>query len=497
MKKILSLFLASGGSLLLPSLSYASSHVSEHSEAVFDPSRGIFMAIIMIIVVGLIASELIHRTLIVFFVASALILLSYTLGHFFPWWDFLTLDKAFVAIDGQVIALLIAMMIIVGVMAQTNVFQWMAVKIFEFSKGRFIPLYFVFFFITAIFSAFLDNVTMMFLVTPVAISIAKIFEVSPVKFIIALIIASNLGGTATLIGDPPNIMIGSYAHLSFNAFIVNLGIPVFFMLFIISTGAYMILKGEFAKARKIDDLESVIQTLKTENPIYHPRLLVASLITLAFVIIGFFSHSFFHMPAAVPALTGAGLLMLMRDYLMRSKFHGEGLPKEKVEQQIHNTFSKDVEWLVIAFFVFLFMIVGALEHTGILEVVATFIQTTFGNNLLLCALAILWVSALFSMLLDNIPFTAVMLPVVASLVANYSSMGLDANFLWWALAFGACLGGNGTLIGASANLVGAALLEKQKYHLSFGEYFKTGFPLTIAQISMASVAIYIMYLMSV
>ncbi len=358
-------------------------------------------------------------------------------------------------------------MIIVGVMAQTNVFQYMAVKIFRIAKGKFLPLYYVFFFVTAICSAFLDNVTMMFLVTPVAISIAKIFEINPVKFIIALIIASNLGGTATLIGDPPNIMIGSYANLSFNAFLINLGIPVIFMLFIISFGAYFLMRSEFSKARKISNLDEISKKLLQENPIHHPRLLTASLITLTFVIIGFFSHSFFHMPAAVPALAGAGILMLMRNYLMRSKLHGAGQSKEEVEAHIHNTFSKDVEWLVIGFFVFLFMIVGALEHTGILQVVAQFIQTTFGDNLLLCALAILWVSAIFSMLLDNIPFTAVMLPVVSSLVQNYTSMGMDASFLWWALAFGACLGGNGTLIGASANLVGAALLEKQKYHLSF------------------------------
>jgi len=191
---------------------------------------------------------------------------------------------------------------------------------------------------------------------------------------------------------------------------------------------------------------------------------------------------------------GAALLMLIRDRLIRRKFGRSHESKEMMETRIHETFSRDVEWLVIGFFVFLFMIVGAVEHTGLLDLVALQIQYNFGENLLICALAILWISAIFSAFLDNIPFTAVMLPVVANLIAFCTAQWIDATFLWWALAFWACLGWNGTLIWASANLVAAWLLEKEKIHLWFMEYFKIGFPLMLIQVSLASVAIYVMWL---
>jgi Na+/H+ antiporter NhaD/arsenite permease-like protein len=201
------------------------------------------------------------------------------------------------------------------------------------------------------------------------------------------------------------------------------------------------------------------------------------------------------MPAAVPAIMWASLLMLIRDRLIRRKFWKHD-SKEMMEERIEHTFSRDIEWLVIGFFIFLFMIVWAVEHTGILDLVAWAIKNQYGtaDQILMCALAILWVSAIFSAFLDNIPFTAVMLPVVGSLVTFYGTLWIDATFLWWALAFGACLGGNGTLIGASANLVAAGLCEKEKIHLSFIEYFKIGFPLMILQVAMASVAIYFMYI---
>lgn len=197
----------------------------------------------------------------------------------------------------------------------------------------------------------------MFLVTPVAISIARIFDVSPVKFVLAMIFASNIGGTATLIGDPPNIMIGSYAGLSFNAFLMNLGLPIFFLLIIVSISAYMMMRSEFCKARTINSLDTVTATLREQNPLKHRKLLIASVGTLIFVILGFFFHSYLHMPAAVAALMGAALLMLIRDRLIRRKFGKTHECKEMMEERIHHTFSKDVEWLVIGFFVFLFMIV--------------------------------------------------------------------------------------------------------------------------------------------
>lgn len=470
-----------------------SADLAAAGSSAFSIASGIFMTLIMFLVITLVATEKVHRTLVVFFIAACLLFLNYTFGHFIPELQFLSLHQAFASIDGEVIALLVGMMMIVGVLSQTRVFEWIAVKLFEASKGNIFVLFFSFFFITAVLSAFLDNVTTIFLITPVAISISKIFEINPTRFIIPMIIASNLGGTATLIGDPPNIMIGSYAGLSFNQFIANLGFPVVVMSIIISLTLFIMMRWEFGRVKKIKDFKATVKEMKKTYRLRHKKLLIASLSVLTLVIIFFFLHGIFHMPAAIPAIMWAALLMLIRDRLIRRKFGKCHTSKELMEQRIHETFSRDVEWLVIGFFIFLFMIVGAVEHTGLLDLVASQIQLSFGDNLLICALAILWISAIFSAFLDNIPFTAVMLPVVASLIEFYSWQGIDAQFLWWSLAFWACLWGNGTLIGASANLVAAGLLEKEKFHLSFMEYFKLGFPLMLFQVAMASVAVYFMW----
>lgn len=471
-----------------------SAEVAAHGSSVFSIASGVFMTLVMFLVITLVATEKVNRTLVVFFIAASLLFLNYTFGYFIPELQFLSLEHAFWAIDGEVIALLVGMMMIVGVLSQTRVFEWMAVKLFEFSRGNIVVLFFSFFFITAVLSAFLDNVTTIFLIVPVAISISKIFGIRPTRFVIPMIIASNLWGAATLIGDPPNIMIGSYAGLSFNQFITNLWFPVVVMCVIIAATLYLIMRRELSEVPKIKNFDATLKTMKKEYKIRHKKLLVSSLIVLALVIIFFFLHGFFHMPAAVPAIMWAALLMLIRDRLIRRKFWKCDESKEMMEQRIHETFSRDVEWLVIGFFIFLFMIVWAVEHTGLLDLVANQIQVTFGDNLLVCALAILWISAIFSAFLDNIPFTAVMLPVVASLIQFYTDQWIDAQFLWWSLAFGACLWGNGTLIWASANLVAAGLLEKEKIHLSFMEYFKLWFPLMIFQVMLASVAVWVMFL---
>ena len=471
-----------------------SAEVVAHGSSAFSIASWLFMTLVMFLVITLVATEKVHRTLVVFFIAASLLFLNYTFGHFIPALQFLSLDTAFGSIDGEVIALLVSMMMIVWVLSQTRVFEWLAVKLFELSRGNITILFFSFFVITAILSAFLDNVTTIFLIVPVAVSISRIFEINPVRFVIPMIIASNLWGTATLIGDPPNIMIGSYAGLSFNAFITNLGFPVIVISGIIAVTIYLMMRGELSRVKKIEDFDATLKEMKVKYKIKHKKLLISSLIVLALVIIFFFLHGYFHMPAAVPAIMWAALLMLLRDRLIRRKFGKSHESKELMEQRIHETFSRDVEWLVIGFFIFLFMIVWAVEHTGLLDLVAELIQHKFWDNLLICALAILWISAIFSAFLDNIPFTAVMLTVVANLIVFYTEQGIEANFLWWALAFGACLGGNGTLIGASANLVAAGLLEKEKCHLSFMEYFRIGFPLMIFQVALASVAIYVMFL---
>jgi len=482
-------------SCILPYQALAAwSPLGEVSSTNFSLASGVFMTLVMFLVITLVATEKVHRTLVVFFIAASLIFLNYTFGYFIPELRFLSLEQAFTSIDGEVIALLVGMMMLVWVLAQTRLFEWFAVKMFEFSRGSMTVLFFSFFVITAVFSAFLDNVTTIFLITPVAIAIAKIFEMSPVRLVIPMVIASNIWWAATLIWDPPNIMIGSYAGLTFNQFLFNLGLPVIVIWVIIMISLYIVMWKEIRNTKKIENFHETLDELRTKYPIKHKKLLIASLSVLALVIIFFFLHGFFHMPAAVPAIMWAALLMLIRDRLIRKRFWRTQECREMMEHRVHETFSKDVEWLVIGFFIFLFMIVGAVEHTGLLHLVAMYIQETFWDNLLLCALAILWLAAIFSTVLDNIPFTAVMLPVVWTLVEFYAGQWVDATFLWWALAFGACFGWNGSLIWASANLVAAGLLEKEKYHLSFMEFFKLSFPLMLIQVALASVAVYLMYL---
>ncbi len=476
-----------------PALASASEATTSMVHGEFLASAGTFMALIMFLVIVLVATEKVHRTLVVFFIASALIFLTHVFGTFIPGLQFLTLDQAFASIDWEVIALLFSMMIVVWVMAQTRVFEWLAAKLFKISNGNLMAVFFLFIFITAIVSAILDNVTTMFLITPVAISIAKVFKINPITLVVPMIIFSNIWGAATLIWDPPNIMIWSYAGLSFNEFLANMGIPVFFIMIIIAIKFYFMYRGELGKHKKIKNFDKVCKEMEKEYKIRHKKLLKASMLCLAFIVVFFFLHHNFHMPAAVPALMGAALLMLARDRLIRRKFGRSKKSRELMEEKVHETFSHDVEWLVLGFFIFLFMIVGAVEHTGILDQVAILIQHYFGDNLLLCALSILWISAIFSAFLDNIPFTAVMLPVVWNLVAYYAGLGVDATFLWWSLAFWACLGGNGTIIGASANIVAAGILDKHKHHLSFMEYFKVAFPSMIVQVCLASVAVYWMF----
>ena len=460
----------------------------------FSLASGVFMMLIMFLVITLVATEKVHRTLVVFFIAASLIFLNYTFGYFIPELRFLSLEQAFLSIDGEVIVLLVGMMMLVWVLSQTRLFEWIAVKMFEFSQGNILMLFFSFFIITAVFSAFLDNVTTIFLITPVAIAIAKIFEINPIRLVIPMIIASNIWGAATLIWDPPNIMIGSYAWLTFNQFLFNLWLPIIVISAIIMISLYIIMGKELRNTKKIKNFHKTVDALKVQYPIKHKKLLIACLSVFTFVIVFFFLHGFFDMPAAVPAIMWAALLMLIRDRLIRRRYGGTQECRDLMEHRIHNTFSKDIEWLVIGFFVFLFMIVGAVEHTWLLHLVAMYIQDTFGDNLLLCALALLWLAAIFSTILDNIPFTAVMLPVVASLVQFYADQWFDATFLWWSLAFWACFWWNWSLIGASANLVAAGILEKEKYYLSFMEFFKLSFPLMILQVSLASIAIYMMYL---
>lgn len=488
MLKYLKIFIFIVWLLLLTSdFSFANTVIEESHNYNLNITKAIITSLIMWFLILVIAFETTHRTMATFLAVSILLWVSHTVWFFFPDFNFLTLTQAFAAIDGEVITLLAWMMIIIWVLSDTGIFERTSYKLFEISKGKPLKLLFLFIVLTAVLSAFLDNVTTMFLVTPVAISIAKILKVHPVSFIMPMIMASNIWWSATLIWDPPNIMIWSFAKLSFNDFLVNMWVPIIFILVIFMIHMY------FVYGKKLDgngfDFEKEVVLLREKYKIKHVKLLKVSLWVLWFVILFFLLHGIFHMPAAVPALVWAWVLMFLRDRIIMSKKRVSHDSVEEVRHWILKAFEKDIEWPVLAFFIFLFMVVASLEHSWALGFLANTIKESFGGNLLISALVILWVSAIASAFLDNIPFTAVMLPIIAVLVPNFGDAG---SILWWALAFWACLWGNGTLIWASANIVAVWLLEKEWYKLSFSDFFKVWFSSMLLQIFLATIAIIIM-----
>lgn len=395
-------------------------------------------------------------------------------GAIFIILGFIRQEKAFEHIDWNVIFLLISMMIIVGITKNTGLFQFVAIKAAKLAKGEPIIILILLSLITALFSAFLDNVTTVLILTPVCILIAVELGISPIPFVVSIAIASNIGGTATLIGDPPNIMIGSSAGLKFNDFIVNLSPIILVMLFVFCFLFYFIFRKKLAvtverKARIMDfDEKKAIDNIP---------LLIKSLVVLSIVISGFLIHGFLHLEPATISLFGASLLMIMAG-------------KEEVHKFFH-----EVEWETIFFFIGLFIIVGGLVELGIIKKIAEVLLTATKGDVKITAIAMVWFSGFFSAFVDNIPYVATMIPLIQDIGAK---LGKDAIMpLWWALSLGACLGGNGTLIGASANVVSAGISGKSGYKISFLEFTKYGALITVISLILSTVYIYFRYLTNI
>jgi Na+/H+ antiporter NhaD/arsenite permease-like protein len=405
-------------------------------------------------VYAFIAFDLLHRTLAALVGAAVILFVSYTLGTFNPAYRILTFEDAMHAMDQNVIFLLMAMMLIVGVTKKTGVFQWMAYKSFQIARGNIFMLTTLLMVITAVVSALLDNVTTMLLLIPVTIEICVALKLNPVVMLVPEVFASNVGGTATLIGDPPNIMIGSYAGLTFMDFVQHLTIVCLVGL-AASTVYYLFWFRSSYLAAKVEDVPAMITRLREEYRITNPRLLIKCGIVLAITIFLFVVHGALGMEPSIAAMTGAALLLVISDVHI----------VEMVE--------KEVEWPTLIFFMMLFIVVAGAEETGLIQIIAEWVREMSHGSLELSIILILWVSAIASAIIDNIPFTATMLPVVAYLTVNIP--GAESGVLWWALALGACLGGNGTIIGASANVVTVGMAEKAGYPISFYEYFKLAF----------------------
>jgi len=378
-------------------------------------------------------------------------------------------EEAFGAIDFNTIGLLIAMMVIVMIMRYTGIFEYMAVVMVKKSKADPVMLLVLMSIVTGVLSALLDNVTTILLMLPVLLSVTKELKLNPIPYIITAIFASNTGGTATLIGDPPNIMIGSQTGLDFMDFLVNdavIAIPIL----IVTSLLFALLFKKYLKAS--DEDKAKVMLLNPNETIKDHVLLKKSGFVFALVIIGFLLHGVLHFESATIAIAGAVLLLLL-----------SGMNSEEI--------LINVEWKTIFFFTGLFILVGGIEETGVIELLAKGVLALTQGDLLLTAMAILWVSAIASAFIDNIPFVATMIPMILEM-GQLSDINIMP--LWWALSLGACLGGNGTAIGASANVVAIGMAEREGYRISFGSYFKIAFPVMILTIAISTVYIFFAYL---
>ena len=411
---------------------------------------------IFLITYALIVTERVHRTIAALLGGVAIILLGV-----------LEQDEAFQAIDWNVIFLLAGMMMIASILSETGVFQWIAVKSVQLGKGSPYRIMVILVGVTAVTSALLDNVTIVILMAPVVLFIAASLRVNPVPYLIAIILASNIGGTATLVGDPPNILIGSAAGIDFVTFAANLT-PIAIIILIVFMGTARLI---FRK-----DLDGVksgsasIEAMDTSELITNRSLLRKSLLVLAGVILGFLLHGLLHLQPATIALAGATVLMLWGR-----------IDLEHVLDEI--------EWTALFFFIGLFILVEALVTVGIIESAAEAALRLTGGNLQMTTLLLLWLSAVASGIVDNIPYTATMIPVVENL-----GKAMPINPLWWSLALGACLGGNFTLVGSAANVVVANLSGKSGHPISFGLFLRYGAVVTVISIALASVYIWVRYL---
>ena len=423
----------------------------------------VIAGIIFIFMYMVIVSEKIHRTVAAMLGAVSMVLLG-----------ILSQETALHHVDFNTLGLLVGMMVLVGVTSHTGLFDYVAIKAAKVAKAEPKRILIYLALITAVFSAFLDNVTTVLLMVPVTFSITQKLHLKVMPFLLTQIIASNIGGTATLIGDPPNIMIGSAVkELTFVAFIDNLApIAILNLILVILIMEVIYKKG----LHTTPELQAELMAMNEKKSLKDHKLLKKSLFVLTLVILGFFTHAITHIESSMIALAGGFLLLLLA-----------GGSHHLVESSM-----KAVEWATIFFFIGLFIAVGGLIETGIIGSLASKAVELTGGDVTATSLLVLWLSALVSAVLDNIPFVATMIP----LIQNMGAMGIDnLEPIWWSLALGACLGGNGTLVGASANLIVAGMAAERGVKITFINYLKIGFPLMILTIITSTVYVYVRYLL--
>ncbi|MGA1846367.1 ArsB/NhaD family transporter [Deferribacter abyssi] len=455
-------------------------------EAVSGGNQLIVASIIFFSAYAIIVSEKIHRTIVALLGAGLMIFLG-ILHQEEAIYGLLQTDAAgnihrSGGVDFNTLGLLTGMMIIVAITKKTGVFQYTAIRVAKWAKGEPWKILVGLSVVTAVFSAFLDNVTTVLLIAPVSLLIADELEIDPFPILFAEVLASNIGGTATLIGDPPNIMIGSATHLTFNDFILMLT-PVVVVIFIVTI---FLLKLIFKKKMSVkEENRQRILAMNEKESITDSTLLKKCGAVLGLVILGFvIAHPLGVEPATI-AITGAALLFLI--------MHAEG-------EDMHHIFG-EVEWVTIFFFLGLFILVTGIEKAGLIRLMAEKVLEFTQGSKTIAGILILWVSAVASAIVDNIPFVATMIPLIKNLAPHLQGAPTDpeqfklwTEGLWWALSLGACLGGNGSLVGASANLIVAGFAERAGRPITFMKFTKLAFPLMIVSIIISTVYLLIFFL---
>jgi Na+/H+ antiporter NhaD/arsenite permease-like protein len=436
----------------------------------------VLSSIVLLSVYIALSFELVHRAVIALFGAAMIIIIIVSTGIIGAADSFEFVTNS---IDFNTIGLLLGMMIIVAILAETGIFQYIGVKLSKISKGSLYTLLVLLGIFTGVSSMFIDNVTAVLIMVPVTISVFRILNLSPIPFILAQVFTSNVGGAATLIGDPPNILIGSAANIDFNSFIINLGPAVALSL----AASLILLKLLFrkdlkAKPQHLDELMSRHEDvfIAEKKGLMKKSLAVLFAVIVLFVILGGF-----HVEPSIIALGGAGTLMLITRANPERVFH-------------------EVDWTTLIFFAGIFIIIGGAVQTGMIDILSKGALGITGGEPWTTFFMVIWLSAIASAFVDNIPFTATMIPLISTLSQNESISaafgGFAINPLWWALALGSGLGGNGTVIGSSAGIIAVGLAEKQGFNITFNRFLKLGFPFMIITTAIASIVLAIGILVS-
>lgn len=446
---------------------HADPNIATHVVFGWDPMW--VSAILFVITYLVIVTETINRAIVSGLGAALMISLGV-----------LNQEQAIAGVDFNTLGLLTGMMVIVAITRRCGIFQYIAIWSAKKVKASPWGILLMLSIVTAAFSALLDNVTTVLLIAPVTLLITEEMEIDPYPFLFAEIFASNIGGAATLVGDPPNIMIGSAVHLSFNDFLVNLA-PITPVIMLVTMVIIYMIWGKSLHAT--DEARERIMNFREREAITDVVLLKKSMSVLVLVVIAFVLAHPLRLEPATIAMFGAGILMFLNNL---------GRQADDQSEDVHKSFG-EVEWVTIFFFVGLFIVVTGIEHAGLLDLLADWVLNLTGGDLGVTAIAVLWIAAVASAVVDNIPFVATMIPMIESMAPTFGGAE-NLMPLWWSLALGACLGGNGSLVGASANLIVAGFAERAGHRIRFIKFMAIAFPLMLLSVVIATAYIYLRYL---